>query len=281
MGINVSTKEQIQWVICRMKSKLNVWHAAQWPLHTRLRIVQSFLQPYIMYYLLLLDWKKCHLYIFDCFIKNFLWNKAHNRALVASSWDFICQPKSKGGLGILHLHSHMLARRAAFIMRITSFHKPLWTDVFSKIMENVEVYYKGSWKLNVWNKFFSHAPLQSSSSTLSMLVRSFKQTASGLKWNGRQRYLGNSFGSMSPYWSFLSNPPLAYSLGVAARYFNNKGIDSIAKCYDPKWEFVSFPPVRRIYAVEQAYRSKWVQLLLFLQEFQIPLSIDASLPWRD
>ncbi|KAH7284387.1 hypothetical protein KP509_34G052500 [Ceratopteris richardii] len=146
LGCNVSTKEQIQWVICRMKSKLNVWHAMQWPLYTRIRIVQSFLQPYIMYYLLLLDWKKSHLYIFDCFIKNFLWNKAHNRAL------------SKGGLGILHLHSHMLARQAAFIMRITSIHKPLWTDVFWKIIENVEVYYKGSWKLSVWIKFFLPCP---------------------------------------------------------------------------------------------------------------------------
>ncbi|KAH7315342.1 hypothetical protein KP509_21G045400 [Ceratopteris richardii] len=175
----------------------------------------------------------------------------------------------------------MLARREAFIMRITSLYKPLWIDVFWKIMDNAKVYYKGSWKLSVWNKFFSHAPLQTSSATLSMLVRSFKKTAFGLKWNGRQRYLGNSFGSMSPYWSFLSNPPLAYSLGVAARYFNNKGIDSIAKCYDSKWEFLSFPAVRRVYAVGPAYRSKWIQLVLFLQQFQIPLSIDASHPWHD
>ncbi|KAH7387801.1 hypothetical protein KP509_16G041700 [Ceratopteris richardii] len=130
LGINVSTKDQIQWVLCRIKSKLNLWHATQWPLHIMIRIVQSFLQPYIMYYILLLDWKKCHLYAFDCLIKNFLWNKAHNRALVSSSWDFICHPKSKGGLGILHLHSHMMAKRTAFIVRITSFYEPLWTDVF-------------------------------------------------------------------------------------------------------------------------------------------------------
>ncbi|KAH7292761.1 hypothetical protein KP509_29G084000 [Ceratopteris richardii] len=55
LGLNVSTKDQIQWVICRMKSKLNLWNAAHWPLHTRIRIIQSFLQPYIMYYLLLLE----------------------------------------------------------------------------------------------------------------------------------------------------------------------------------------------------------------------------------
>ncbi|KAH7447980.1 hypothetical protein KP509_01G130800 [Ceratopteris richardii] len=171
-------------VLCRIKNKLKLWHAVQWPLHIRIRIVQSFLQLYIMYYILLLDWKKCHLYAFDCLIKNFLWNKEHNRALVSSSWDFVCQPKSKGGLGIQHLHSHMMARRIAFIMRITSLYKPLWTGIFWKIMDNAEVYYKGSGKLNVRNKFFSHAPLQTSSTTLSMLVRSFKQTASLLKWNG-------------------------------------------------------------------------------------------------
>ncbi|KAH7438710.1 hypothetical protein KP509_04G028000 [Ceratopteris richardii] len=138
-----------------------------------------------MYYILLLDWQKCHLYAFDSLIKDFLWNKAHNRALVSSSWDFVCEPKSKEGLGILHLHSHMMARRTTFIMRVTSLFKPLWTEVFWKIMDNAEVYYKGSWKLSVWNKFFSHSPLQTSSTTLSMLLRSFKKTTSLLKWNGR------------------------------------------------------------------------------------------------
>ncbi|KAH7300536.1 hypothetical protein KP509_24G067300 [Ceratopteris richardii] len=186
-----------------------------------------------------------------------------------------------GGLGILNLHTHMMARRTAFIMRITSLYKPLWIELFSKIMDNAEVYYTGRWKLNVWNKFFSHALLQTSSPTFSVLVRSFKQTASLLKWNGRQRYLGNSFASLCPFWSFLANPPLAYAMGAAARYFNNKGIDSIAKCYDSKWEFLSFPAVRRMYAVGPAYRAKWFQLVLFLQQFQIPLSIDASQPWRD
>ncbi|KAH6555895.1 hypothetical protein KP509_1Z219400, partial [Ceratopteris richardii] len=198
--------------MCKVQRKVNIWHASQWPLHVRIRIVPSFLQPYIMYYLLLLDWKKCHLYAFDCSIKNFLWNKAHNRALVYSSWDFVCQPKSKGGLGILHLHSHMMERRAAFIMRITSAYKPLWTDIFWRIIDNVEVYYKDIWKLHAWNKFFSHAPLQTSSVTLSMLVVSFKKTPTLLKWNGGQRYVGNSFALISPYWSFVTNPPLAYSL---------------------------------------------------------------------
>ncbi|KAH6555894.1 hypothetical protein KP509_1Z219400 [Ceratopteris richardii] len=114
-----------------------------------------------------------------------------------------------------------------------------------------------------------------------MLVVSFKKTPTLLKWNGGQRYVGNSFALISPYWSFVTNPPLAYSLGATARYFNNKGIDSIAMCYDSKWEFLSFLSVRWFYAVGPAYRSKWIQLLLFLHQFQIPLSIDASDPLRD
>ncbi|KAH7373791.1 hypothetical protein KP509_17G075100 [Ceratopteris richardii] len=175
----------------------------------------------------------------------------------------------------------MMARREAFIIRITSAAKPLWTDAFWKILDNATVYYKGTWKMNAWNKFFSHAPLQTSSTTLSTLLISFKKTASLLKWNGRQRYTGNSFASLSPYWSFLANPPLAYSMGAAARYLNNKGIDTIAYCYDSKWEFLSFPSIRRIYAMGPTYISKSMQLALFVQQFQIPLSIDASDPWRD
>ncbi|KAH7277504.1 hypothetical protein KP509_39G054600 [Ceratopteris richardii] len=39
--------------------------------------------------------------------------------------------------------------------------------------------------------------------------------------------------------------------------------------------------VRKKYSVGPAYRSAWFQLSLFLRKFQMPLSIDASDPWRD
>ncbi|KAH7446564.1 hypothetical protein KP509_01G062200 [Ceratopteris richardii] len=111
LGINVPIKDKICWVL-------------------------SFMQPYLMYYLLLLDWKKRHLQGFDRLIKDFLSNKKHNRALVLSAWRYVCQPKPRGGLGILHLHAHIMAQRTAFIMRITSSFKPLWTKIFWQLMEN-------------------------------------------------------------------------------------------------------------------------------------------------
>ncbi|KAH7352291.1 hypothetical protein KP509_19G038400 [Ceratopteris richardii] len=186
LGINVSDKDKIEWVMHKIKRKADMWHASQWPLHARIRIVQDFLQPYVMYYLLLLDWKKYHIRDFECLLKNFLWNKKHNRVLVLSTWDYVYQPRINGGLGILNLHSHTIATRAAFIMHVTFAHRPLWLQIFWKIIGNAEVRFKGTWKLDAWNKLFSHAPLHTSSPTLNFLLRSFKLATSYLKWNGRQ-----------------------------------------------------------------------------------------------
>ncbi|KAH7366062.1 hypothetical protein KP509_18G061600 [Ceratopteris richardii] len=213
LDINVSNKDKIEWVMGKVQYKVSMWYASQWPLHARIRIVQAFLQLNVMHYLLLLDWKTCHIRDFECMLKGFLWNKKHNREMVLSAWDYVCQPRINESLGILNLQSHTIARREAFIMRVTSAHRPLWLQIFWKIIENAEVFFKGAWKLDAWNKFFSHAPLYTSSPTLNFLLRSFKLAASYLKWNGRQRYIGNSFASLSPYWSFLSNPPIAHSLG--------------------------------------------------------------------
>ncbi|KAH7285106.1 hypothetical protein KP509_33G013100 [Ceratopteris richardii] len=254
LGVGVPIKDKVDWVLHRVKGKMDKWFASQWPLHARIRIVQAFMQPYVMYYLLLLDWKKNNLHIFHRLIKTFLWSKKHSRAFVLSSWEYVCKPKDKGGLGILNLHTHLMARNVKF---------------------------KGTWKLDTWNKFFSHVPLQTSSRTINMLLCHFKSTLSTLRWNGRQHYVGNSFASISPYWSFLSNLPIALLLGAAGRYFNNKGIDSIAKYYDSKWELLPFSVLRKSYALGAAYRSKWLQVVSFIQQYQIPLSIDAVDPWRD
>ncbi|KAH7421207.1 hypothetical protein KP509_13G045600 [Ceratopteris richardii] len=179
LGVGVPIKHKTDW-----------WFPSQWPLHIRIRIVQTFMQPYILYYLLLMDGKKNHLRTFDSLVKNFLWNKKHTRAMVLSSWEYVCQPRDRGGLGILNLHTHLMARRVAFFMRITSSHKPLWVPIFWKLVENAE-------------------------------------------------------------------------------------------CYNSKWEILSFPEVRRLYAVGATYISKWLQVVSLLQKYQMPLSLDASDPWRD
>ncbi|KAH7429581.1 hypothetical protein KP509_09G057200 [Ceratopteris richardii] len=92
LGTNVSFKDKMNWVFEKNKYKMELWNASHWPLHARIRIVQAFLQPYIMYYLLLLDWKKCHLHTFDGLVKKFQWTKKHNHALVISAWKYVYQP---------------------------------------------------------------------------------------------------------------------------------------------------------------------------------------------
>ncbi|KAH7445380.1 hypothetical protein KP509_01G005800 [Ceratopteris richardii] len=151
LGVNISTDKKLQWVFRKIKCKMELWHSSQWPLHVRIRIVQAFLHPNVMHYLLLLDWKKCHLHAIDCLVKSFLWDRKHNRALVTSAWDFVCQPKAKGGLGILHLHSHTMARWTAFLMCINSSYKPLWTDTFWRFIKNAV-----RWKLKK-SRFWWHA----------------------------------------------------------------------------------------------------------------------------
>ncbi|KAH7297421.1 hypothetical protein KP509_26G069000 [Ceratopteris richardii] len=120
----------------------------------------------------------------------------------------------------------------------------------------------------------------------SFLIRKFLSTFlrghfESLPWHGPKvetrtvfRHLGYPLGINVPI-----NDKMRWVL--SSRYFNNKGIDSLAKCYDSKWEILSFPTIRKTYARGSAYRSKWIQIALFLQEYQVPLSIDFSDPWRD
>ncbi|KAH7288019.1 hypothetical protein KP509_31G007800 [Ceratopteris richardii] len=214
---------------------------------------------------------KCPVWVESVDLPSFLWNSiGHVAKVLAPNKNRVCVlwNTSKSFPETLGINVPSLRRIVIYLK---------WGNMAGSCFHC----YKGNWNLNVWNKFFSHVPVCASSHTLNILLQSFKQFGSTLKWNGRQRYVGNSFASMSLYWSFLTTPPLALSLGAEARYFNNKGIDSISKCYDSKWEILSFPAIRRAYAVGSAYRSKWIQIAVFLQEYQVPLSVDFSDPWRD
>ena len=52
IGWLVTQKQQLKWIL----DKLNYWKTATWPLHVRLRIVQSIVMAYIQFFLPLLHW---------------------------------------------------------------------------------------------------------------------------------------------------------------------------------------------------------------------------------
>lgn len=107
IGVNVSHKMLINWVIERVKGKILYWKSDEWPMHVRLRIIQSIIIPYFLYYLPLLGWRDCHLQILNSLLRQFLWNKTHKKSMVLISWDTICQPHAWGGMGITHVATHM------------------------------------------------------------------------------------------------------------------------------------------------------------------------------
>ena len=139
----------------------------------RLRIVQSILIPYCLYYLPLLDWKVCHIKKLNSLFQKFLWNKKGNHSIVLVSWECIAQPKLWGGLGVLHIQSHMEARRANLLKKMLDT-STLWSLCLWQLIHAGTVHFHGLWDLDDWNKLFSHAPLKVFGNTASMLISSWK-----------------------------------------------------------------------------------------------------------
>lgn len=218
IGVDVSNKMLIDWVLEKVKKKILYWKSDQWPLHVRLRIVQAILIPYLLYYLPLLDWKESHLKLIIKILMQFLWNKKQTRSMLCISWDMLCQPKEWGGLGILHLQSHLLARRATLLKNMLD-KSAYWCLCLWEIISNGTVNFHGKWELDDWSKLFSHAPLKVSGRTSSMLIKSWKCICGKLIWDGRMRYLGNSLPVENVHWSFIFASPPALLLGSHSRYF--------------------------------------------------------------
>lgn len=55
MGVDVTNQQLLKWVMDKVNTKIVAWYCDEWPLHVRLRILQSILIPYLLYYLSLLN----------------------------------------------------------------------------------------------------------------------------------------------------------------------------------------------------------------------------------
>ena len=39
IGVNVTNKQLLDWVLDKVRHKIQYWHSSEWPLHVRLRII--------------------------------------------------------------------------------------------------------------------------------------------------------------------------------------------------------------------------------------------------
>ena len=58
LAIHWDGSRKVEWVLQKVRQKLSYWKIATWPLHVRLRIVQSIFMAYMQYYLIMIDWPK-------------------------------------------------------------------------------------------------------------------------------------------------------------------------------------------------------------------------------
>ena len=147
LGVEVTNKQLIDWVMDKIRKKIQYWHSSEWPLHVCLRIIQAILIPYVLYFLPLLDWKKMHIDNINSILIWFLWNaKTDKQVCPQVGWNILCLPKKEGGAGILSLDAHMQARKATFIHHMFD-NKLLWVACMWGIIHLGTVYHHGKWTM--------------------------------------------------------------------------------------------------------------------------------------
>lgn len=255
------------------------WHCDEWPLHVRLRILQTILIPYLLYFIPLLDWKPAHFAPFETAFKRFLWgNKGKTCAFI--KWDIVCQPKTLGGLGVLNLSAHAHARRATMMKHMFT-RDTLWARCMWQIIGYAVVYFHGTWQLSDWDKMFSHAPLKTDCPTAQLFIVSWKHVCSFLIWEGRARYTGNSIGQENVFWSFLFQVPPCYSIGKLSLTLFKKGIHCINQMIDSEGKFVLFLIARREFRLGHHCRQAWNELCAHTFKLQIPPNENLWERFRD
>lgn len=88
-------------IVDRIKNKLASWKGSLSSIMGRVQLVQSIIQGMLIYSFSVYSWPFSLLHSLDKWVKNFIWSgDILSRKLVTVSWNKVCKPLAKGGLGI-------------------------------------------------------------------------------------------------------------------------------------------------------------------------------------
>ncbi|CAJ2658171.1 unnamed protein product [Trifolium pratense] len=106
VGANPRRKATWLPIIDSMKKRLGVWNSLLLSIGGRVALINSVLSSLPLYFFSFLKASVCVLKEMMSIQRNILWGGGMDRSKICwVSWDSICQPKDKGGLGIKNLES--------------------------------------------------------------------------------------------------------------------------------------------------------------------------------
>ncbi|KAA3488041.1 LINE-type retrotransposon LIb DNA [Gossypium australe] len=109
------TKSTLNFVIEKVRSKLQKWEARKLSLAGRITLAQSVLLTIPSYFMQSLAIPKGVCDELEKIARQFIWGgTAGNPKIALLGWDSICQPRTCGGLGLRHLQDH----NNSFLMKI-------------------------------------------------------------------------------------------------------------------------------------------------------------------
>ncbi|KAA3486170.1 reverse transcriptase [Gossypium australe] len=109
------TKSTLNFVIDKVRSKLQNWDARKLSLAGRITLAQSVLLAIPSYFMQSLVIPKGVCDEIERIARQFIWGSSTSKSKPALvGWESICQPKTCGGLGFRYLHDH----NTSFLMKI-------------------------------------------------------------------------------------------------------------------------------------------------------------------
>ena len=144
----------------------------------------------MQYYLIMIDWPKHMIQKINLEIIIVVNEQVHNnhRGIRLISLEKICTPQLSGGLDILNLHLHMLARKATFQNLLKN--HCLGQDCYVICL----IIWKPShWDTNHWDVVFGKLDRRIKGCLFSSkLLKYWKEVLHHIKWRGRNSESGNS-----------------------------------------------------------------------------------------
>lgn len=130
LGANPRAIKSWDHIVQKFKKKLALWQAKFLSLGGRITLIKSSLSSLPLYYMSLLKASRGVIRELEKWQRRFLWNGSVFRKVISKvHWNIVCQPKSKGGLGIRNLFVMNRALLAKWWWRFAVEKDSLWKRV--------------------------------------------------------------------------------------------------------------------------------------------------------